>query len=206
MKFLRQLPKEKMQKLVLTGIFTLIGVSAMAVFWIGEERGKVAKNEEKIAKLEPQILDRERKDRAEMLNEPLRQQLATFVQTQQLTMLTGDFFSWLVREVMLFAERYPVQMVSIRPGQKQSHPVVGSYEIYNAHVEVRGTYDDLGRFVCGLENSFPTAQIRGLDVTPGEGDAGLVRGATIEIGLGIWPENATAWVTPKSHEEPRKKQ
>jgi len=204
MKFLRQLPKEKLQKLVLVAIFTLSGVSAMAVFWIGEQRDSLSASREKIAKLEPQILDAERKEIVETRNEPLRQRLVTFVQTQQQAMVTGDLFSWAVREVTLFAERYPVQMVNVRPGQKLAHPTSGSYEVYTVHVEVRGEYDALGHFVCELENRFPTAQIRTLDLTLGDGTS-LARGAMLELGFLIWPESATAWINPKAKEEPTKK-
>lgn len=204
MKFLRQMPKEKMQKLVLVGIFTLIGVAAMVMFWVNEERSSLIASKEKIGKLEPQIFDRERKERAEVLNEPLRLRLVAFVQTQQQVMVTGDLFSWAVREVTLFAERYPVQMLNVRPGQRQAHLTVGGYEIYSVHMEVRGKYDELGRFICGLENHFSSAQIRMVDLTPGD-VTGPVRGAMIELGFLIWPETATAWIAPKPTEEPKKK-
>jgi len=204
-KFLRQLPKEKMQKLLLVVILTLIGVAAMVVFWIGDARHSLTASKERIAKLEPQIFDRERKERAEALNEPLRLRLVAFIQTQQLTMVTGDLFSWAVREVTLFAQRHPaVRMVNVRPGQRQQHRTMGQYDIYSVHMEVRAKYDDLGRFICALENHFPAAQVRALDLTPGDA-AGSTRGAVIELGLLIWPEAATAWINPKPNNEPKKK-
>jgi hypothetical protein len=172
------------------------------VFWIGDQRDNLSASNEKIAKLEPQILDRERKDKAEALNEPLRVRLAGFVQTQQLAMVTGDLFSWAVRELTLFAERHPaVQMVNVRAGQKQFHPTMTNYEVYNVQVELRGKYDDLGHFLSGLENAFPTAQLRTFDLSPGDATS-LTRNATLDIGFMIWPETATAWISSK--EEPKK--
>lgn len=205
MKFLRHLPKEKKQQLLLIAILTAIAGVALYIFWIGEQRKRLKACKDKIAKLEPQILDRERKERAEALNESFRQQLAAFVRTQQQTMVTGDLFSWVVREITLFAERRPVQMVNIRPGQRQPHPTASSYEMYTAQVELRGTYDDLGRFLAALETHFPTAQIRSLDLMPGEGHAGTRRAATLELAFLIWPENATTWISPQPTEEPKKK-
>lgn len=204
MKFLREIPKEKMQKLVLVVIVTVIGVSAMMVFWIGEEQTSLANSKAKIAKLEPQIEDAERKERAELQNEPLRRQIVAFVETQRQSMVTGDLFSWAVREVSLFAERYSVQMASVRPGMRMPHPINGSYEVYTVQVEVRGEYDALGKFLCDLENNFPTAQVRSLDLAVA--DATIpVRNAMLELAFLIWPKEATAWISPKPEAEPRKK-
>ncbi|MCX7887991.1 MAG: hypothetical protein N3B01_12160, partial [Verrucomicrobiae bacterium] len=109
MRSLRQLPKEKRQQLLLVVILTGMAVAVLYLFWIGQQQSRLQASRDTIEKLQPQILDRERKERAEALNEPLRQQLAHFVRTQQRGMVTGDPFSWAVREVTLFADRHPVQ-------------------------------------------------------------------------------------------------
>jgi len=204
MKYLRQIPREKIQQLVLVGILTLIGIAGMVVFWIGGEQEKFNSSQEKIAKLEPQILDRERKDKAEAMNEPLRLRLAEFVQTQRASMVTGDLFGWAVREMTLFAENYPVQMVNVRSGLRQPHVTSGSYETYSVQIELRGEYDELGKFIAGLENRFPTAQVRALDVTTGDRES-LLRGAMIEVAFLIWPEKASDWIPSQSSEEGKKK-
>lgn len=203
MKFLRNMPKEKLQQLVLVAIFTLIGVSAMMVFWISGVNTELTSNSEKIKGLQPQIEDIERKMKAEALNEPLRRQLASFVETQRTSMATGDLFAWAAREITLFAERHPVRMVSVRPGMRSYHLIQGNYEVYTVQIELQGQYDDLGRFFSDFENSFPTAQIRSLDLSTAD-NSSLTRNAQIEVALLIWPSTATAWLTPKPAAEPKK--
>jgi len=204
MKFLRNLPKEKLQMLVLVGILTMIIVSGMMVLWINGIREKYAKSVAKIEKLQPQIEEAQRKERAELQNEPLRLEFAAFVRAQRQAMVKGDLFGWVVREISLFSDQQGIQMVSIRPGMRIPHPLLSNYEIYTAQVEVRGQYDELGRFVAAFENRFPTAEIRSLEISAGDSTT-TVRPMTMEIGFLIWPETATAWIEPKTTEEPKKK-
>ncbi len=203
MKFLRNMPKEKIQQLVLVAIFTLIGVSAMMVFWISGLKSELTNSSGKIKGLEPQIEDIERKMKADALNEPLRRQLVSFVETQRASMATGDLFAWAVREMTLFAERHPVRMTSVRPGMSTTHPIFSNHEVYTFHLELQGAYDAIGRFIREFENTFPTAQIRSMELSTTDSSA-PTRIAHIEVAFLIWPSTATTLLTPKPTAELKK--
>jgi hypothetical protein len=201
---LRNLPKEKIQKLALIVIVTLMAVSAIIVVWIGETNTLLEKSKDKIAKLTPQIEDAERKEKAEAQNLELRRRLTAFVEAQRVSMGAGDLFSWSLREVSLFAENHPVKIASLRPGLRGSHPRESGYETYAVTAELRGEYDAIGHFLCDFENKFPTAQVRAITITSGDDMAGS-RLAVVEFAFLLWPDSATSWITGKSKEELEKK-
>lgn len=201
---LQNLPKEKIQKLALIAIVTLIAVSAIIVFWIGETNALLEKSKGKIAKLTPQIEDAERKEKAEAQNLELRRELTAFVETRRVGMVTGDLFSWALREVSLFAENHSVKIASLRPGLRGAHPRESGYETYSVAAELRGQYDEIGRFLSDFENKFSTAQVRAVNMTAGDGTT-AGRMATVEFAFLIWPNSASAWGSPNLKEEPKKK-
>lgn len=201
---LQNMPKEKVQKLLLIGILTLIGVSAIYLFWISGQYDKWTGNREKIAKLIPQIDAAERSEQAEAQNESLRRELTALIETQRMSMVTGDLFSWGLREITLFAEKYPVQLVSLRPGIRLPHPREGGLETYGITVDLKGEYDDLGRFIADMENHFSTAYVRSLNFSAGDGSIGG-RQVNMEVAFLIWPESGNIWIHPKTKEEPKKK-
>lgn len=200
---LRNLPKEKIQHLLLVGILSLIAVCAIFMFWISDRYGIWKSSREKVNQLIPQIEAAERAGQAETQNEALRRQLISLVEIQKTKMVTGDLFSWGLREMTLFAEKYPVQMTSLRPGQRTPHPRESGYETYGISVDLKGGYDEIGQFIAAFENRFPTAQIRSMSFLAGD-SAAAERMATLEIGFLIWPESGNVWITPKSKQEPKK--
>jgi hypothetical protein len=193
---LRNLPKEKLQQFILICILTLIAVVAIVFFWIDDLKIQWAKSKDKIAKLAPQIEDAERKEKAEAQNLELRRRLTAFVELQRTSMVTGDLFSWALREISLFAEHHSVKSAGLHPGLRAPYPRESGYETYFVTAELQGEFDDIGRFLCDFENKFPTAQVRAVNMTSGDGKT-TGRMATVELAFLIWPDSATSWVAPK---------
>ena len=200
---LQNMPKQKLQHLMVIGILTLIVVCGIFLFWISGRYDTWTSSREKIQKLIPQIDAAERSDLAETQNEAMRRQLTVLIETQRVTMVTGDVFSWGLREFTLFAEKYPIQLIGLRPGLRLPHPRETGFETYSVAMDLKGEYDDIGRFVADMENHFPTAYVRGLNFTAGDGTVGG-RQATMEVAFLIWPESGNIWINPKTKEEPKK--
>jgi Tfp pilus assembly protein PilO len=165
MKFLKSVPKEKLQKIVLAIIVTLIALGAMGNFWIGAQWSRWSADRDRIAKLKTDIEEFQAAAAQEASNTELRDQIKAFVDAQQHRMVSGDPFSWVVREVSLLAEKHPIRVLGMRPGDRRTGPQRARYELFFTRLEVEGTYDQLGVFLRDLENTFATSQIRSLEMS-----------------------------------------
>jgi hypothetical protein len=188
MKLIRSMPKEKLQKIAFVVIVTLIALGAMGNFWIGHEWSVWSSSCDEIAKLGTEIDQLQTLARQEESNTDLRDNIKAFVENQQQRMISGDPFSWVVREISLLAEKHPVRVTGMRPGDTAPNLQRARYEMFTAHLEVDGTYDHLGTFIKDFENSFPTSQIRSLEMTATDPTRAICRVA-FECALPVLPSN-----------------
>jgi hypothetical protein len=195
-KFLQQIPKAKLQQMMLVGIFTIITLVAVWQFWISDEQTALEANQKAVEELAPKIEEAERTEKNEARNESLKHQLIAYIQGQRSSMVSGDFFAWAVREMTLLAERHPVQVSNIRGAGKVS-TASRSGDGYLVQLEIRGNYDAIGGLVADLENRFPTAQVRMLEI--GGGDAQTAtRIATLEVVFMIWQDATDMLINSKA--------
>ncbi len=190
MNFLRTLPKEKLKKIVLVVVMSLIAMIMVGHFYVGRQIEVWSESKRQIAQLNQQVQDADRANQQEIESKQMRETATAFVGTQEVTMVTGDPFSWVVREISLLAEQHPVHVVSMNPGGKVQHDIRSRYSLYTTRIDVEGTYDHLGAFIEDFENRFPTGQIRSLALVP-SGANGSNRRATMELAFLIRPEMET---------------
>ena len=187
MKGLRTLPKEKLQRIVLVGTMALIGV-VMAWFLYGHKQWVVLNvNRVDIAKLKGDVAKANQSAQAMAQITPLRGKIEAFVEAQRATMVSGDQFAWVVREIALLAGSQPVRDITMRPGAVLHHPRKDRYELYVTRIEFVGSYDQIGAFVQELENKFPEAEVRSLDIA-GSDNAEARHRAAIDLALVVRPE------------------
>lgn len=186
MKFLKTMPKEKLQKVVFVIIVTLIALGAMGNFWIVKEWSSWSASRDEIGKLGTQIDQIQTTTQQEASNTDLRDQLKTFVDIQQQRLVSGDPFSWVVREISLLAEKHPVRVTGMRPGDAVSTAQRFRYEMFTARLEVEGTYDQVGVFIKDFENNFATSQIRSLEMTAPDPSRSTCR-VSLECAMPVQP-------------------
>jgi len=174
-KFLKSMPKDKLQKLVLTVIVSLIAIGAVVNFYVLKQIDQLSGKKEEVNNLNKKITEVQDEMKAEVGNTELREQIREFLRTQERRMVQGDAFSWIVREMALLAEEHPVRVASLNPIGKSTYEPKPQYELYGVRLEVTGTYDQLGRFVSDLENSFPSGTIRALGMTVADVSKGECR-------------------------------
>jgi hypothetical protein len=63
------------------------------------------------------------------------------------------------------AEKHPVRILGWRPAGKNSLRTHGQYEAFTMQVEIEGVYDALGQFLAALENQYPAAEVRQVELT-----------------------------------------
>ena len=189
MKFLKSIPKQKLQKVVFVIIVTLIVLGAMGNFWIAKNWSDWSSHRDEIVKLGTQIDQIQTSMRQEASNTDLRDQIKTFVDAQQQRMVTGDPFSWVVREVSLLAEKHPVRVTGMRPGEITPNTQRSRYSMFATRLEVEGTYDQIGVFIKDFENRFATSQIRSLEMSSPDPTRSVCR-VSLDCALLMLPSDA----------------
>jgi Tfp pilus assembly protein PilO len=202
MKFLKSIPKEKLQKMILVAVIGMTILGAVINFYVLRQFEQLTLKRRAIAELVGKIEAYEANAKSEASNNAMREQMKNFVEAQQKRMVTGDPFSWAVREISLLGERHPVHIVGLSPGVKLPFPEKAQYSLFTVRLEANGTYDQLGKFVCDLENNFPTGHIQSLtvsDANSGKGDCHVA----IDMALLMAPQETKAAGNPGT--EPKKK-
>src|SRR6266849_5715665 len=93
---LRKLPKEKLQKIVLVCVLTLIALAGVIEFYVLKSWTGITDTKAQIAKLKDQIGQAEGKERNAKQDLAYRAEVNSFVETQRAAMITGDPFAWVV--------------------------------------------------------------------------------------------------------------
>ena len=100
-------------------------------------------------------------------------------------MVDGNQFAWVIREISQLAESQPVNNVTTLPGNVSPHVRNPAQQWYITQLEFVGDYDQIGMFVKELENHFPEAEIRSLNILATEVPA--IHRATLDLALLIRP-------------------
>ncbi len=186
------IPKEKLQKIVLIGIGTLAVVVLTVQFYVAGQCRSFFDARTNREHLEAQIVEVQQRERTMADNQQVAQQLQGFVDAQQAAMARGDAFAWAVREISLLVEKHEVHVLSLRPGSGGSkQPADKEVTTYTAYLELTGDYDQLGNFVKDVENHFPTAEIQSLEITGGAVNSGTHQ-MNLDISFRVRPEPAPA--------------
>ncbi|HVM60734.1 MAG TPA: hypothetical protein VMV72_07690 [Verrucomicrobiae bacterium] len=184
--FLRKLPKEKLQQMVLIGIVMLAAIAGVVQFYILKNWSALAEVNADITKLKDDIRAAERSARGARSDSTHRAEVKAFVESQQAAMISGDPFAWVVREITLLAQQHPVRINGLSPGQKVETARDSKARTYTTGIDFSGTYDQIGVFVRDLENRFPTAEIHAFSVSGSAEDKGQ-HNASLTVTLRVHP-------------------
>ncbi len=184
--FLKKMPKQKLQQVVLVCIVILAAVVGVVELYVLKNWTELTETKASITKLADQIHESERQARGAQQDVAHRAEVKSFVEAQQAAMVSGDPFAWVVREISLLAEQHPVRITALHPGIKSETTGESKGRTYMCGIDVSGTYDQIGAFVRDLENKFSTAEIQSLSMGGSADDKGQ-HGATLTITLRVLP-------------------
>jgi len=182
MKLAEKLPKDRLQKVILVALVALAGFLVTMRFYTWKQYSDWRSNKAEIAKLKHQIQEAERTAQSARENREECQRLSSFVQQQQAAMVSGDPFAWAVREISLLGEQHPVRIASMRPLGITPHGRKSGYDVFTVGLELTGMFDEIGALVRDIENKFPTAEVRLLEVIGSETES-RERRANLNIAL-----------------------
>ena len=162
MKFLKSLPKEKLQRLILAVVGSLIVIGCALNFYTLPKHAELAAKQAEFNKLNGEVQEAQNAVKDEVANTALRNTIQQFIANQDKHTIEGDPFSWVVRETSLLAEKHPVRVAGLIPGAVGSCPGNPAYEAYAAKFDVEGSFDEIGQFISAWENTFTTSSIQTL--------------------------------------------
>lgn len=90
------------------------------------------------------------------------------LQAAEATMASGDLYAWVIQTMNQFKQPYAVDIPQISRETPCEVGVFPKFPYRAAAFLLRGSacYHDLGKFIAGLENSFPYMRVQNLELEP----------------------------------------
>ena len=198
----RILTAENRLKIVALSLGALLVIGGVAWFYDANQWAIHQAHQAKIDALNHKLM--ESRKLAILLNQTveLRAQMQQFVDAQEGTMVDGDQFAWVIREIGQLAESQLVNNnVTILPGTVSQQTRKPALQCYVTHLEFVGDYDQIGLFIKDLENHFPEAEIRSLAILATETPA--AHRASLDLALLVRPAGPSDSATAAPKTEPK---
>ncbi len=169
---MKNLPKEKRDKLILLGIGTLVALVGLYFGVITMQQSTLARvikmHGEQGTKLTNAI-------RLNSISGQIHKglEVATAkLNAVEATMPSGDIYSWSILTVNTFKEKYQVEIPQFSKEVPCSIGMYPKFPYKGAAFSLRGTafYHDFGRFVTDFENTFPYMRIQNIEIEPASGN------------------------------------
>ncbi len=175
---MKNLPKEKRDRLILTCLGTVFVLLAMWYGMIGSQKKRL------VTLSQRSIEERSRVDNAHRLVGSVKQieeRLATAaaqVEGIEETMATGDKYSWIILIVNKFRSAYNVDIPQFSREVTGEVGLLPNFPYKAATFTIRGSayFHDFGRFLADFENQFPYLRVQNLEIEPAATTTGSASG------------------------------
>jgi|RhiMethySRZTD1v2_1073278.scaffolds.fasta_scaffold379439_2 Tfp pilus assembly protein PilO len=171
---MKNLPKEKRDRLILVGLGCLAVVAGLYYGVISIQRNSLEELAKKQVDQEVKLKQGERlSGSTPQIQQNLESTLAQLRAVESTMVPGGDMYSWIILTVNTFKENYRVEIPQF---SREVAAEVGMYAKYPYRAVVfhlRGTayYHDFGRFVADFENAFPYMRIQNIELDPASASA-----------------------------------
>ena len=154
----RKLPKEKLHRLILVGLVTLIAVVGLYFGLVRPQHENLGRLQQKKAdaadKLQQMLTAGQQSDQIALGLEEARKTLAV----AESDIASGDLYAWVINSLRQFKAPYKVEIPQYSPlGTPTDVNLLPNVPYKQATLTVAGTayFHDLGLFLADLENRFP---------------------------------------------------
>ena len=167
----RRLPKEKLQRLILVGLLTLIAVAGLYFGLIRPQHDKLARLAQQKAdaakKLDQMITAGKQANQIKLGFEEAKKTLAE----AESDVAFGDLYAWVINTLRQFKAPYKVEIPQYSTLSTPTEVnLLPSFPYKQAALTIAGSahFHDLGIFLADLENRFPHFRLLNLslDVSP----------------------------------------
>lgn len=162
----KNLPKEKRDRIILTGLGVLFVVAGLWSLLIRPVQSRIAGQRASLTKAEEDLTKARRlAEQAQKIEEELQGNLHKLRDIES-QMASGDLYSWIIRTMNPIQSGFALEIPTYSPpgvGVAEVFPEF-PYEAARFAFHGIGTYHEIGKFVAEMENRFPFARITGMDL------------------------------------------
>jgi Tfp pilus assembly protein PilO len=163
---MKNLPKDKRDKMILVAVASVMVLSVVWFMFISPQRSAMAERRSKLAAAEEALNKAKRLAGRGHEIEAEVDKLAAQLTALEQQMAQGDLYSWIIRTMTTFQGHHNVTMPNYNPPSVGPMDVFPDFPYETAAYAFRGYghFHDIGKFIADLENRFPFASIRNLEL------------------------------------------
>jgi len=165
---MKNLPKEKRDRIVLILVSTLIVLIAIWQGVIKLQNKRLAKMAQMALEEDTRVNNAERLiQSADQINEKLGGKVQS-VKAMEADMASGDMYSWIILKINKFKAGYNVDIPQFSREVPTEVGVLANFPYKAALFNIRGKayFHDLGRFIADFENEFSYLRIQNIEMEP----------------------------------------
>lgn len=165
---MKNLPKEKRDKLILLCIGTLVVMVGLYYGLITIQQKSLADTLKRQEAQSSKLKDAQRLTSHGGQIEKNLEAVTARLKAIESTMPSGDIYSWSILTVNTFKEKYQVEIPQFSKEVQSEVGMFAKFPYRAATFSLRGTafYHDLGRFLADFENTFPFMRIQNIELEP----------------------------------------
>lgn len=165
---MKNLPKEKRDKLILLCIGTLVAMVGLYYGLITIQQQTLANTLKKQGEQDTKLSNGQRLTSQSGLIEKNLETVTARLKAIESTMPSGDIYSWSILTVNTFKEKYQVEIPQFSKEVQSEVGMFAKFPYRAATFSLRGTafYHDFGRFLADFENTFPYMRIQNVELEP----------------------------------------
>jgi len=165
---MKNLPKEKKERIALIALGTLVVLAGMWYGVIGAQKKKLEHTRKSVGEQQTRLDSGNRLVSAAADVERRLDACVQKLEDIEADMATGDMYSWIILKVNKFKAGYKVEIPQFTREVPGDVGVLPQFPYKAATFNVRGTayFHDFGRFLADFENTFPYLRVQNLDLEP----------------------------------------
>lgn len=165
---MKNLPKEKRDKLILLCIGTLVVMAGLYYGLITIQKKTLADTLKKQGEQGTKLSNAQRLTSLSGQIEKNLETVTARLKDVEATMPSGDIYSWSILTVNTFKEKYQVEIPQFSKEVQSEVGMFAKFPYRAATFSLRGTafYHDFGRFLSDFENTFPYMRIQNIELEP----------------------------------------
>jgi hypothetical protein len=165
---MKNLPKEKRDKLILLCIGTLVVMAGLYYGLITIQKKSLADTLKKQGEQGTKLSNAQRLTSLSGQIEKNLETVTARLKDIEATMPSGDIYSWSILTVNTFKEKYQVEIPQFSKEVQSEVGMFAKFPYRAATFSLRGTafYHDFGRFLADFENTFPYMRIQNIELEP----------------------------------------
>lgn len=165
---MKNLPKEKRDKLILLVLGTLVAMVGLYYGLITIQQKTLAATIKKHGEQSTKLSNAQRLNSQSGRIEKDLEAVTARLKAVESTMPSGDIYSWSILTVNTFKEKYQVDIPQFSKEVPSDVGMYAKFPYKAATFSLRGVafYHDFGRFVTDFENTFPYMRIQNIELEP----------------------------------------